>query len=272
LSVAFYDLVGNSDIDMLVGRGDSFSVFENNAGTYSFHSVLSDDNGEIRLNDPKPVFENLGGSIEKDLYVASSSYGQIHVFTNNSGSFVDNGRLEVDHVTLQTTNFAFSNINNDGSVDIIYSDGYDEHLFTAKNDGYGNFTENDTIKTSVGGVFMGNDFAYTFADNNNDGIDELYYSSSWGIDIFKSSIVTDIKEKNIVDVDFSKVYSYGNNITVELTDVKNANVEIYNVSGKMILNEKLLNNKTTFNGLEKGLYLVKVYSEKGINLAKVIVE
>jgi len=69
LSVAFYDLVGNSDIDMLVGRGDSLSVFENNAGTYSFHSVLSDDNGEIRLNDPKPVFENLEGSTEKDLYV-----------------------------------------------------------------------------------------------------------------------------------------------------------------------------------------------------------
>jgi len=264
---AFNDFDGDGDVDIIIGSGDTLCVYENNAGVFNYTDVLSDNNGVIRRSDANPVFGDIDGS--EKLYVGDGT--NIFVYSNNSGNFIDEGFLQLDGVNMASGNFAFTDINDDNITDIVFYINPLSYFVSATNDGSGNLSTNDTI-TNSGNIFIPLSIGFTFADVDGDGTDEFYILANLSVQRYNSPHATGLREFNTVDVDFSKVYSYGNNITVELTDVKNANVEIYNVSGKMILNEKLLNNRTDFNGLEKGLYLVKVYSEKGINLAKVIVE
>jgi hypothetical protein len=62
-------------------------------------------------------------------------------------------------------------------------------------------------------------------------------------------------------------------INVEIENINNATIDIYNVSGRLVFN-KALNSKVekiNVSGFPKGIYFVKVIQDKTVNILKVIV-
>lgn len=65
-----------------------------------------------------------------------------------------------------------------------------------------------------------------------------------------------------------------NQLFIELNDFKNTKVEIFNIEGKLLQRTTLISSKTTLeiSNLTSGIYFVKIKSDKGVVMKKVIKE
>jgi len=61
-------------------------------------------------------------------------------------------------------------------------------------------------------------------------------------------------------------------ITIEMENLINATIEIYNVSGKLVLSKELNSKveKINISDFSKGIYIVKVMQNRSLNVKKVI--
>ena len=62
-------------------------------------------------------------------------------------------------------------------------------------------------------------------------------------------------------------------INIEIENINNATINIYNVSGKLIFSEALHSKqeKIDISGFSKGIYIVKVMQNRTVNFGKMVV-
>ncbi len=264
----FGDIDLDNDLDLLVGAGDTIAVYKNIAGTFYYSGNLIADGSELNIVGPNPFFANIANTQNPNLFISGNN-DTIYVYTNNSGILNYDSVFTIQGDTICPAKFSFADVNNDNKTDFIYVDN--DIIKTAINDGNGHFSYFDTLKNEYGIPIMDQITSdFVFYDLDKDGVKEFYQCYNYKIERYKSQFAASLKPITYYP-DFSKIYSNKDNIFVELKDVKSAQLRIYNVSGKLILKKNIKNNRNKFNGFQRGLYIVKVYSEKGVNTKKVIV-
>jgi hypothetical protein len=81
--------------------------------------------------------------------------------------------------------------------------------------------------------------------------------------------VTSVKENNLEES--FNVFSYNKNLSVETDEYKDYTLQVYNLSGRLVLDENTNGNFNT-NISQSGIYIVKLRSEDGVLTKKIFIE
>lgn len=114
---------------------------------------------------------------------------------------------------------------------------------------------------SMGENFPWEGFMYEII-TNSDGSKSLEITNPDGdIAIYNNQIlsVQDLNENN----NSFQVAFQNDNLIIQSNDTKAQSISIYDLSGKQLLNAKILNGKLNTNGLSSGIYLIQITDEKG---------
>jgi hypothetical protein len=68
------------------------------------------------------------------------------------------------------------------------------------------------------------------------------------------------------------IYSFANNLRIELPTYQDAYVEVYSLTGSLVYRQENLGHMTDVRGLETGLYIVKVINNNQMTTQKVIIQ
>ena len=107
----------------------------------------------------------------------------LNILEKSAGKYrlLDSVPIPGEYAVNPVQNVCFSDIDQDGNLDIALVFGYSKHgkgnILFLKNNGYGNFTQSDTSLLSP---FKGWNVQAIFADFNNDGKDDIFVSRNWG--------------------------------------------------------------------------------------------
>ncbi len=305
---AFADIDGDSDLDLYVGElYGAIKVFTNDGtGTFNAAPDLQADGADIDVSYiPKPVFADIDGDSDLDLYVGEY-YGYIQVFINDgTGIFSAAGNLQADGTDIfeSWAAPAFANL-----------DGCTINLFVGNEEGSiavyeGTDIENPTI-TCLGNqevdaddtntyIVVGTEFDPTEVDDNcgvasvvNDfnsletldgaAIPEGTTTIVWTVFDDAGNEETcsfDILVNEYVSIDElskSGISIYPNPssgiFTIETSDAYN--VAVIDITGK-IVNEFIVNNTNETIDLRNqpnGVYFVKFNNDKTVKTVKIIIE
>ena len=100
-----------------------------------------------------------------------------------------------------------------------------------------------------------------------------YMPSSPGYPLLKK--IEDTWPTGINEINPIKVSVYPNPVQNELfinSDLQIRKVEIYSLSGALLISNNNFNGKISLSSLLKGTYIVKIYTEKGLTVSKVLKE
>lgn len=69
-----------------------------------------------------------------------------------------------------------------------------------------------------------------------------------------------------------RIFSFDDNIRVELPDYSNAFVEVYNLAGVLVYRQDIVDHDTQISGLNSGVYVVRVVNNLEVTTQKVLVQ
>ncbi len=184
-SPVFADIDGDSDLDLFVGEYYGFiKVFTNDgSGSFTAAANLQADGSNINVGyNPSPVFADIDGDSDLDLYIGEN-YGSIKVFTNDgSGNFTTAGNLQSygsDIDVESNSSPEFADIDGDSDLDLYVGNEYGIiSVFT--NDGSGNFSVADTLQANGSDINVGSNSSPVFADIDGDNDLDLYVGGGSG--------------------------------------------------------------------------------------------
>ncbi len=181
----FADIDNDGDLDLYVGNYEGkINVFNNTNGNFivaTNPNLLNNTGGTIDIGyHAQPTFADIDGDGDLDLYVGSY-YGEVKVFTNNTGVFTPAPDLQADAVNIDVGYGAvptFADLDGDGDLDLyVGQDNGSVSIFTNTN---GVFSANGFMQVNSVNIDAGSYTAPTFADMDNDGDLDLYLGNSAG--------------------------------------------------------------------------------------------
>ena len=143
-SPIFADIDKDGDLDLFVGDYyGHITKFENDNGEYIQKGFIQTGDSVLTVYWATPVFADIDGNGDLDLFVGDLNGYVIEFKNNGSGNFTIGDTLEhVDYFAAP----AFADIDNDGDLDLFIGD-YNGFIIQFKNDGSGNFaTTGDTLQ------------------------------------------------------------------------------------------------------------------------------
>lgn len=166
----FADMDGDSDLDLLVGRGYNSNLayieYLENTGDFTYEQReglnISPFGGVDVQNEAAPTFADIDGDGDLDAAIGGK-YGHLFIYTKNEdGIFVDSGIPFQEGVNGFQIAPVFVNIDGDTDLDLFY--GRNVSIGFARNNN-GTF-EAETSPLTVG---SGNNISLTFIDMDTDG-------------------------------------------------------------------------------------------------------
>ncbi|NQX97038.1 MAG: T9SS type A sorting domain-containing protein, partial [Flavobacteriales bacterium] len=285
----FGDLDNDNDLDMILGDyNGKIHYFKNSGGagnpaifTLSSPNFLGIDVG----NDAAPLLHDLDKDGLIDLIIGKrtgtfSYYRNTGTASSPSFTFVTDSLGKA--ITKRTVDF------NGKSNPVIIDSAGTTILFSGSKNGYlykfgnidGNLTGNFSVDSTYLNIWEGESSNIAVADITNDGnLDMLIGNYSGGVAFYKGNSIPPpigIDEKIIIN-EFS-IYPNPTNglITINFGNnkLKNASIQVIDLLGKTLLNQKITAQKTTLNltNYAKGIYLVKFSNEIGSRVYKVVKE
>ncbi len=179
----FADIDEDNDLDLYIGEANgNINVFINDGnGNFSIGGNLQADGLDINMSRAKPVFADIDGDNDLDLYVGSY-YGNISVFTNDGdGNFTSVGNLQADDVDIAISNYTtpvFADIDKDNDLD-LYVGETNGNIKVFINTG-GVFFAGGNLQAGSIDIDTGDDTVPVFADLNGDNNLDLYIGQNYG--------------------------------------------------------------------------------------------
>lgn len=257
-SVNLGDIDGDGDADALVTSGFNNDPSKNqiwiNDGKGNFTgTVLSTyDSGDLALGD-------LDKDGDLDILITYQTGAKIYL-NEGKGNFTISMQ---DFGTIGSSGADLGDIDNDGNLDAIIRNSSSSSIWL--NDGNGNFSEAGIILQN------GDGGAVQLIDLNNDGfLDCLAGSRIYINNKSSASKETFNQDKDIVV--FSNPAQGLFTISFEIAQFKDANLEIYNTNGSLII-AKTLSKTNLFNvditNYPPGIYLIKLKVDTVLYIKKV---
>jgi hypothetical protein len=289
LHPTFGDLDNDGDLDLILGDYNGKVHYFKNAGgagnTASFNLETPEFLGIDVGQNATPYLYDINRDNKLDLIIGKAT-GTFSYYENqgtaNTSSFV----LITENFGLVTTKSSQGFNGNSSPIVIdsvgttlLFSGSKDGHIFkfgNIDNNLTGTFTRDSTYLNLWDGVSAN----ISMTDIDNDGhLDLIIGNYSGGVSYYKgSSTPLQVKIEKRLTVGELKIYPNPTQhlITIDSQNnlIKNASIQVINVLGKTLVQEKVKTQKTTINlnNFAKGIYLVKFTNELGSKIFKVVKE
>lgn len=268
LTVFAKDLNGDGNVDVIsasTGDGEVIWFKNNGNGNFDSEQIISSTVGAV----VSVYTADMDG--DGDMDVLSASYiNKVSWHENIDGL----GTFNNEHIISELTNGAHSvhaeDMDNDGDMDVLSASAIDNKIAWYENlDGQGNFGAQLLIDQE--NIIQGRDvFA---ADLDNDGDMDVLAASQNNQTIawYENFTVLGVEEESV-----SELALYPNPVksTLQISsyDIVITNIAIYTIFGERVFNKKGNDTQIDLSNLSTGLYLVKIQTEKGVLVKKVIKE
>jgi hypothetical protein len=262
------DIDGDGDMDVIyVSTGDDKVIWHKNDGFGNFGPqlfVTANANGVVSV-----FTEDLDGDGDMDVLAAIFAEDEVVWYenTNGQGNF---GPQQIISSNVITPRYVFaSDIDNDGDIDVLAALQGDNKIIWHENlDGFGSFGLQQIISDETDGAFS------VFAsDLDNDGDLDVLSASLVDSKIawYENFTILSVTENRINSITLSPNPTKGL-VTITEPTIIIKSIKVYDMLGKQVLTDN--NNSHTINltMLQSGLYLVKVETEQGNIMSKVIKE
>ncbi len=287
--VLLEDIDDDGDLDLFFANRDGNQILIND-GTGVFEDQSSQRLPQgVDMDTRKASFGDVNNDGKPDLFLANVQFNsnkdpQNRLYINESnGFFADLTTLLLPQAPNQTTNVAFHDIDQNGTLDLFITNVLENPLQAMLNDGTGKFTvrTEDIISPPV---MTDEAWGLAIADFNDDDFSDLYVSSRMGSDafllgdpdgmilvsaqtilassdyiLFPNPVVNDIylQHPEATNMLEARIYT----LTGELTGLP-AIQPVAAESTQLILNQNLLS----------GLYLLEIKTDKNTVVLKMRVE
>lgn len=182
----FANIDNDAIYNLYVGRNDgTINVFTNDGNdNFSLADKLQADNANIDIgNYSVPVFTNIDGDNDLDLYVGEYD-GYINIFTNTgSGNFTSIGYLQADGTDINIGTYSkptFADIDADNDLDLYVGEG-DGTINVFINNGDGTFTSAGKLQSEGSNIDVGAESAPIFNDFDSDNDLDLIVGEQDGL-------------------------------------------------------------------------------------------
>ncbi len=285
IAPVFADLDNDGDLDLYVGTSYGYILVYINEGNGNFTSngKLQADGSAIHVQYWAALaFADLDNDGDLDLYVGQR-YGNIKVFINDgNGNFTANGNFQVNGADLNTgynPSPAFADFDHDGDLD-LYVGTYLGKIKVYKNDGNQNFTEAGNLQADTSDIEVGYWASPVFVDIDRDGDLDLFVGNYSGfIKKYRNLEISSVSHQpNDLDI---AVYPnpttgiFTINLEESARPSRVFNCEVIDINGRVIKSYKNIgynNLQIDLSNQSKGLYILKVYSDKAVKNVKIIIE
>jgi len=183
----FADIDGDSDLDLYVGGSSGNIAIFTNDGTGVFTAAGNVQAGGIDImlsNYSSLAFADIDEDGDIDLFVGNYNYGTITKFTNDgTGVFTSAGLVQADGIDIDLTNypnFTFSDLDEDGDLDLYVGERYNSHINVFLNNGSGVFTSSGLFQADGADLTISQYALPAFADIDEDGDLDLYVGDWYG--------------------------------------------------------------------------------------------
>ncbi|MDR1345966.1 MAG: T9SS type A sorting domain-containing protein, partial [Bacteroidales bacterium] len=256
--VAYYSSTGNET------QTGVFNISRTcTAQTYSI-TATADTNGSI---SPSGSVSVTGGN------------SQIFTITPNSGYQISQVLVDGSNVGA-VSSYPFSNVTANHTISASFSPL--QYTITASADEHSNIYPSGEVI-----VDFGNNQEFTFTFNEGyeleavliDGTYTNFYANSWMFSNVISDcsihVISKAVSDGIEDVLAKQLFIFPNPVKKELfikTDLAIEKIEIYSLTGSLLLSEDNFTGKISMQNLAQGVYLLKAYTDKGLAVSKIVKE
>ncbi|MBL4594376.1 MAG: T9SS type A sorting domain-containing protein [Flavobacteriales bacterium] len=286
LAPTYGDIDGDGDIDMIVGDYIGFlHYFENTAGAGNTANFVLNQARYAGIdvgNNATPQLIDLNRDLLLDLVIGKEN-GLFTYYENIGSSSAPIFSFVTDSLGKICTRRFFEF--NGNSVPYLFDDDGVYKMFSGAANGYiylfenidGNLTGTFSIDSSFQGIWEGIHSTVNLSDINNDGKpDMLIGNYAGGAAFYEGGLFTSSNQK--IEDTQSIINIYPNptrntlNIDFGKNNIKNSSIEIMDLLGKVIYNQKVENNNIVIDlqKLPQGIYLLKFKNNLGSEIHKII--
>lgn len=265
-SVYAVDLDDDGNKDVLASWSSAIVWYKGNgSGNFGVKDIITDS-----VNYAKSVHAaDLNNDGVHDVISASQYDNKIAWYENNGSGYFPTQKVITDSAEWAESVYA-ADLDNDNDKDIISASRKDNTIAWYENDGQGNFSPPQVITTSV-------DFPQCVYSADLDGDNDMDVFSASSVDNtiawFENQLITGVSKPSKPN---HKLYPNPTTGLVKIsTDRQIKSLFITDITGKTIRRYDNLNTKEKridLSGLETGIYLARIHTEKGVFSAKVIKE
>lgn len=253
------DLDGDGDLDLFVGNEDENRLLINAGGIFNDESLSRLPQG-LNIETRKVEFGDFDDDSDLDVLLSNVEFisgkdRQNRIYENNGLGFFN----DITSITLPLDNehsldAIFTDINNDGFLDIIRVDFPSKPFLALFNNGEGVFI--DSTQQAFSEVTNINGLGIAESDFNNDGLLDLYLCARSGQDVLlirNPELVSDVSGSPNKDPIEIKIYP---NPSTGMINIKNGEkyyLKVTNLQGQTII-ETYGIYKIDLSGYPKGPY------------------
>lgn len=269
--------IGVYSLDVADVDGDGFLDVLTNSSSIGYPSWFKNVDGQGNFG-PENLIDLIGtfklktadidGDNDQDLFKMESTGGQhtIHWLENTDGLGTFLQKQTISNYNTNTDLFA-TDVDNDGDIDLLVTYVGDGKIAWFENlDGLGTFGERRVIDDFKG-------ISVVAADIDGDGYKDIVTSIDdlmnlvWYKNLTYLGINDPILQNVVLVPNPTNGIVYLQNLSQPIMSIA-----VYNVLGKMVLQQKSTANSIDISSLQIGLYLIKIETDQGIITKKVIKE
>jgi len=263
------DIDGDGDFDIVAPVDQSIYWYENDGfGNFGAENLI--DSG---LAGPIVVISNDLDN-DNDMDVLSVEFGGTIAWYENTDGLGNYGTKQVITTNINAPfNIKTADIDNDGNQDVVVisNSGVFPELNKVvwfKNDGLGNFGTEQLIGITVEGPK-----SVDVADFDDDGYLDVVYASQFVSKVawYKNETYLSINDNTLNTIVLSPNPTNGL-VSINAPNSTIVAIEVYDMLGKQVFTSNLPTKTINLSKLQAGMYLIKIKTEQGSLVKKIIKE